>query len=153
MTGIHPATPLGSPPAATTPGQAAYEAYRHFPGPTMMPLGDERFAWERLQADDREAWEHAAIVAIRCSDRVADYVMLRDRMYAAIAERDQLQAAHNALSRKNAELAAELDRTTRQCDDLHVQVDQLRSERNAYRELLSEAGIADTTPAEDEGQP
>src|SRR5690348_1918361 len=42
-----------------TPGQRAYEAYRRFPGPTMMPLTAERFEWESLQPDDQAAWEAA----------------------------------------------------------------------------------------------
>lgn len=44
-----------------TPGQRAYEAYRHSPGPTMMPLTARGFEWESLQPDDQAAWEAAVL--------------------------------------------------------------------------------------------
>lgn len=110
MSDLHPATPLGSPPAsgpvqpeAPTPGKAAYEAY--------LPLAYDtcdNSPWDERDPRDRDAWEAAAgAAAFRWHQLEAERDHYRDLLAredadfeprlavldSVIAERDRYRAA------------------------------------------------------------
>lgn len=120
MSDVHPATPLGSPALSPADDDIAWAAAKVLAenGQLRVTVDDLQQQLSDAHAELEAEQRHLdGIIAQRdgLAGDLADMLSARD---LCATQRDQLQAAHNALSRKNAELAAELRELTGYHDEL-----------------------------------
>jgi hypothetical protein len=116
-----------------TPGQRAYEAYRHSPGPTMMPLTARGFEWESLQSDDQAAWE----AAVRAAKEGAPPVTPLDTALEHVREARQFLAEGNRYRAALEKLADAVDHYFTAGDEaIGEREDAMLNELHATRKAL-----------------